>query len=533
MVTAPLRLLLFGLPGSGKTSLLGSLAQASASQEAVLKGKVADDTGKLDLLRKGAYSGSLPSDDAEAAAYAVSFQPQGGEPALTTTLLDGSGALAQQYLAGRRPLTPRDSRLARAMLEADTVIVTVDAAMAGQVEGGLPALGKFLTQLQEVRARRVDVAGLPVYLVLTKCDELAKPGDTFSKWQQRMEEAKRKLGERFASYLDRHVKAGPFGTIDLQVWATAIGRPVLADRPEASPEPYGVAELFRQAFASAATFDRREHQAGRRLELAVGGLGFLVLMLGLVGSLFALTQPDTERIDLEARVQTVLPEKNGKPDARLRGDIPGRLNVIRTIQKDPAFDKLPAKTRNEVDHAADELTSYLEARERFQAVVKQPFLAKNEAEFMQFEKEAQAFALPQAYAVAWDKTPLARRLANVLREYTAVHTALDERVAWIRRQVNEGRKLDDRADSEILPKLRKLDKKDREQLAKPWFDAFTDYRRQPSFNRPADEPIPGVTGMVWADLDKFEAVRHARKDWDKVRRDLDETYDRIAKRLAE
>ena len=146
MVTAPLRLLLFGLPGSGKTSLLGSLAQASASQEAVLKGKVADDTGKLDLLRKGAYSGSLPSDDAEAAAYAVSFQPQGGEPALTTTLLDGSGALAQQYLAGRRPLTPRDSRLARAMLEADTVIVTVDAAMAGQVEGGLPALGKFLTQ---------------------------------------------------------------------------------------------------------------------------------------------------------------------------------------------------------------------------------------------------------------------------------------------------------------------------------------------------------------------------------------------------
>ena len=182
--TAPnLRLLLFGLPGSGKTSLLGALAHANASQAGILKGQIGNDQGKLDTLRKAAYSGSLPADDAEVTGYPVGFAPEdAARQPIRATLLDGNGVLAQQYLSGKRPFTPRDSALARAMLDADTVIVTVDATTVGQAEGGLSALGKFLTHLQEVRAQRVDVAGLPVYLVLTKCDLLAQKNDTSVTW---------------------------------------------------------------------------------------------------------------------------------------------------------------------------------------------------------------------------------------------------------------------------------------------------------------------------------------------------------------
>ncbi len=123
------------------------------------------------------------------------------------------------------------------------------------------------------------MADLPVYLVLTKCDELAKPGDTFSKWLQRMEDAKRKLGEFFAAFWADDLNAPPFGTIDLKLWATAIGRPVLADRPAAA-EPSGVVELFRQCLASADQFRCSRRRTVRRLFWSL----FIIILL-LAGSL--------------------------------------------------------------------------------------------------------------------------------------------------------------------------------------------------------------------------------------------------------
>src|SRR5579859_6712842 len=213
-----LRLLLFGLPGSGKSALLGALVQAGTSQAAVLHGKLADDTGRLTALREHTYGDALAATTGEVVAYPIHFEPQGGTP-LAVTLLDCDGRLAAAYLAGKRPLDVRDSSLARAMLEADTVILTLDASAGGEVEAQLAMLRHFLTLLQQVRGRRTDVADLPVYLVLTKCDQLAAADDTFSKWLQRIEEAKRRLGTRFAEFIANR-PAPAFGTIDLHLWAT-------------------------------------------------------------------------------------------------------------------------------------------------------------------------------------------------------------------------------------------------------------------------------------------------------------------------
>ena len=69
-----------------------------------------------------------------------------------------------------------------------------------------------------MRAKRTTSPTCPVFLVLTKCDVLAKPDDTFSKWQQRIEEAKRSLVNPFAAFLTAPVPAS--GTVNLQLWAT-------------------------------------------------------------------------------------------------------------------------------------------------------------------------------------------------------------------------------------------------------------------------------------------------------------------------
>src|SRR5207248_7090543 len=130
------RLLLFGLPGSGKSALLGALVQAASSQATVLHGKVADDTGRLTALRDHAYAEALAATNDEVVAYPIHFEPQ-DVPPLAITLLDCDGRLAAAYLAGKRPLDPHDSDLARAMLDADTVILTLDASAAGDIEAQL------------------------------------------------------------------------------------------------------------------------------------------------------------------------------------------------------------------------------------------------------------------------------------------------------------------------------------------------------------------------------------------------------------
>jgi len=248
--------------------------------------------------------------------------------------------------------------------------------------------------------------------------------------------------------------------------------------------------------------------------------------------LFAAAQPDTERTRLEEQVQAVLPDPNARAERRLSGAVKLRLAQIQQIQGDPAFEKLPRKTREAVQQAADELSRYVQARQEFQTVVKPPYQAKNEEEFDRFERQTRDFALPAEYADAWATTRLAAQASEIRREYTVVRAAIGARVRWIRDRTEEGRKLDDQAYS-ILPQLRKADKKTKDQLTRPWFAAFADYQRQPHYRHPGDESVPGVTSFVYADLDRFGAVRHARKEWDKVRKDLEKAHDLITERMAE
>src|SRR3989442_129506 len=84
--------------------------------------------------------------------------------------------------------------------------------------------------------QRTDVADLPVYLVLTKCDLLARKEDTFAKWLTRIDEGKRRVDEKFREYLKE--QGAGFGTLKMRLWATSIKRPALADRPAQAQEPF-------------------------------------------------------------------------------------------------------------------------------------------------------------------------------------------------------------------------------------------------------------------------------------------------------
>src|SRR5205085_4126486 len=82
-VTAPqataartaLRIVLFGMPDAGKSSLLGALAQAAQTQEHVLNGRLVDRTHGLVELQRRLYEDRPRETLNEVAPFPVQLEP--------------------------------------------------------------------------------------------------------------------------------------------------------------------------------------------------------------------------------------------------------------------------------------------------------------------------------------------------------------------------------------------------------------------------------------------------------------------------
>ncbi len=368
-----LRIVLFGMPAAGKSSLLGALGEASQAQEHLLHGRLGDTTHGLDELRHRLYDETPRRTNEEIVPYPVTFEPfaderDGGRA--QALLIDCDGRVANDLLVRRKSLDGRspEGTLAYEVLQADSLILAIDAsAPPAQVDADFQEFGRFLRLLETSRGQRAEVGGLPVFLVLTKCDLLAHPGDKALDWMERVEERKRQVDRRFQEFLARKAAEGghlPFGRIDLRLWATAVKRPALAESPAKPREPYGVAELFRQCLNAARDFRRRRHHSHRRLMGTVGGAAVLVALL-LAGVLWLRFRPTpvNEAADLEDRIAAYESRYGATPVERLQGSpdqLAQRVAVLTDFRNDPKFDKLPAAARDDVSDRLKELQEYLD-----------------------------------------------------------------------------------------------------------------------------------------------------------------------------
>ena len=73
-VDAP-RIVLFGMPAAGKSSLLGALAQAAQLQEHLLNGRLTDRTQGLAELQHRLYDETPRRTVEEVVPYAIEFEP--------------------------------------------------------------------------------------------------------------------------------------------------------------------------------------------------------------------------------------------------------------------------------------------------------------------------------------------------------------------------------------------------------------------------------------------------------------------------
>jgi len=502
-----LRIVLFGAPGAGKSALIGALAQAGQTQGAQLGGQLLDVSGGMTELKNQTYQkGPAPTQD-ELRDYplAVESSAKGDGATQTATLYDSSGQAAEAIMASQTELPP-GSPLAQALLDADALVLLVDAG--GALDRSVATIGDFLRLFQNVRGQRADIAGLPVYLVLSKVDTIARAGDTYNQWIQRIEEGKRKLDQRFQALLKE--QAGlPFGRVQVHLSATAVKRPALADRP-AKAEPFGVAELFRESLASAkAYWKRREHAAGR-LSLAVAGMLGFVGLLGILAAVLYMLRPSAELTALENQVRRVLPTSGAVE--RLREPVDERLKELAQIQASPHYVELPPKLRDEVEQARAEMEQYQKLYKEFQAQVTDPRFVTRDEDLDKIEKSLDAFSLPDEYLSAWADTKLVQRLEKWRLDVRKLREAAKDEEGWIRKQVDEAQALRKQGGLVVAKSL------PAEQAA-AWFKQVQEYLDRGPRHKRTDR-LPGSASLTYDHVYKLQRVERALKDWESAKRNL-------------
>jgi GTPase SAR1 family protein len=513
-----LRIVVFGLPAAGKTSLLGALARSARSQENLLNGRLTDMSNRLAELQETVYDARVQRTAEEIVYYPVDFEPfPGSRPPLTphehlgAAVIDSDGRVANELLARREILgeASREGTLARELIGADSLLLVVDASgTLPQVDADFAEFDRFLRLLEQDRGERTEVGGLPVFLVLTKCDLLARPGDTSGSWMERIEERKRDVDTLFSDFLARAAKDGrpTFGHLDLHLWATAVKRPPLANAPAREREPFGVAELFRQCLEQAALFRSHRQRSSRRLFWMAGTAGGLAAVMLALMIVLAVTNGDSSAGGLRTRVEEIRFYESPSAAERLRGspsELRRRLVDLAALREDPGFPSLPRTDRDYLLGRIDELETYIAYYERVRQVPQPADVASNE-KLGEVAEALQSLPPPRE---DWSSTEAALERADRLAEVEALSKAIDRAKRWYDEAHDKARDLWSFARYEPSPAAPAID----------WHRWYDEVSRllDPAYRLPfePEEEISG-TSLKYATALHFERAVEARAEWE-------------------
>lgn len=514
-----LRIVLFGNPAAGKSSLLGALWQVGQSQEAVLGGKITDRSGGLTELHQRLYTNQPRETLQEVSAFPITFEPTGdnkGDP-IDVILVDCDGRAAQEFLTQNVNLASASGALARTLLNADALLLIVDpSAGSAALEREFQLFSNFVQTLETYRANRNEVAGLPVFLVLSKCDLLSKPTDPAATWVQRIEDGKRKIDKRFQDFLAKtpNRESLTFGKVDVHVWGTAIKRPQLADRPAKPQEPYGVAELFRQCFKAAGAFEETRQTAQGKLRLAVVGFLGVIGAMASAAAMFFLLRPTEEYSRLEAAVRENVPGQKAPAQDRLKEPLKERLEALIKVQKDPTFSALPPETQEEVKRLREEIEAYQRLNQRFVELVQDPRFIKDDSELKKVAESLDQWSLSPDYREhieEWRDTRLGKKEQQFRKDIKILEEAAKSEVAWLLQQADEGKKLQKPGGVFVAGGGTAQERRD-------WLAQVDKFLKLPPRHEPTDR-IPN-SSMTYSAVNRFRKVEAARIELAGVKENL-------------
>lgn len=506
-----LRIVLFGNPGAGKSSLLGALAEAAQTQKDILSGHLIDLTHGLTELRQRLYEGTQLGTTGVIVLYPVAFDPFGpkgpgsGAGRLDVVLIDSEGRVANDLLTRRLSLRPDsgDGKLAHAILDADALILTLAMEVSSypaQVDAEFAEFGRFLRLFEQSRGHRSEVGDLPVFLVLTKCDLLVKPGDSSMTWMDRIEERKRQVGQRFQEFLARNRNGAPvpFGRLDLHLWATAVKRPALAQTPEEPRQPYQVAELFRQCLTHALHYRQRRKKSSRRLLLTLTAtLGLLAIMAAFAAYLFFVHHVGFS--GLEKQVEK-FQARDQDPNVQARyKDVDSKIDKLAAFRKDPEFANLPEDKKEYIQGRLQELTAFRDFEKKLNDIT-EPREAKSLAELRKIRGRLEGLSIPEEYQDEWSQTEAGTRFARWKEEAKELEAAADKIRTDYDKLIQEG--------SDVLAK------KAEAELPRRAKAILNQARDLPDPRTDADKPIKGSRRLTYATVFAFPEVAEVYHQWE-------------------
>jgi hypothetical protein len=527
------RVVLFGMPGAGKTSLLGALAQAAQLQERALGCRLIDLTSGLADLRHQVYDDQPRETVEEIVPYSVAFDPlTASAERESAVLVDCDGRVANELLTNS---SLRDNAptmgLAGAIAAADALILVVDAAdQPTQVDAELTEFVRFLRLLRRQRGQRTDVGGLPVSLVLSKCDLLAKPDDSPAAWQARVDARLAEVGQRFHEFLaaDPEGEAVPFGDIDLELAATAVHWPALSGMAARPGEPWGVAELFRGVLAAAHRFHERRRLSSRRVGWTI--LGSILVVGGLVafGAGVLLQRPTLQPSELASKVESYRAREGQTPSVRLTEPLQRKIGELTDLTNDPGFAILPADSQEYVKGHLAELESYRAYKEGL-TQLRSPAEARSLDDLAEIERSLKVEQPPPAFRDEWRQTDAVQIRDKWLDDVKAIRKAAVEVEEWYRRLAEKGNRLlvfaDRTSENAPLPWTQWLES----------VDGLTREAASPPFRRGDrlrdSRAAAGAPAVTFSAVFSYPSIDQVRGTWEKVRLRLDRLRD-IAQALG-
>jgi len=520
--TSDLRIVLFGLKSAGKSSLLGALAQAAQTQEKYLKGTLTDRSeGRLASLHQRLFEDAPEQTEDDIVLYPLTFQPltaAGPGPVRDVMIFDCNGQSASDVLMNQQfDGVGRRNALVRALADADTVVLVVDGSdKPSQLERDFAQFANFLRLFEESRARHGDVGGLPVYLVLTKCDLLAQPSDTAGTWIQRIEERKRQVAQRFQKFLAKQADPS-FGRINLNLWATAIHRPALADRPAKSVEPFGVADLFRQCLQSAMAYDAIRKDSSRRLQFTLFGVAALVLVMATLALAFYLGRPPEGMTRVAHEIEMIMPASNAKVEERIDArDAVTKAARLKELMQDPSFVALPKDTKNQVSQYVQEIEEYEALKAKYKDVRTNVNFLERADELKSAQDRLTAFVIPEKFAAAY----YGQTKKQLETDLKAMSDGVVKQVDWYQKQLAEGKPLFNVNLGELLAYPEK---------GQQWLAKVDEFRfREPPFPN-NDKIAAGAASLKNRTIYDFETVKRAREELDTFKTGLLKLRNVVAK----
>jgi len=506
--TSAYRLVLFGMPHAGKSSLLGALMQAAQTQEHTLQGRLTDLSHGLAELQRRLYDDRPRMTPEEIVGYPIrfeSFAPKGAgsvNGVVEAELIDCSGLTANELLARQRSLDGhvQGGSLAQSVLDADVLVLLVDASAGGvPLDADFALFARFLELLERSRGRRKEIGGLPVYLVLTKCDLLAEPTDSPSAWMEHIEERKRQVAQLFQEFL-AHSKKGEaprFGRIHLRLWATAVKRPALTETPEQPREPYGVAELFRQGFGAARSYRRAQRRASRRLfTTVVTMLGILAILAAAGALLFHNWEKPSQ---LEGRVNRYRAREAQLAPRAAHRNAKNKIEELDGFIHDPAFLRLPANTQDYVNEQLRDFQAYESFEQRLNQLT-DPADAIALNQLNELEASLGQLTMPEEYRADWGQTEAGRRYSEWLEDIAALRAAVLKIEGWYQKLVHDGQQVLDNINGPNLPARAKK--------------VLQEARTPPFLENDKDRLLPGSKRLTYANAFSFANVREAQRKWE-------------------